>query len=549
MWASGDDYSGLSFLVVDDFQGMRSMLRDILHQKNAGTIDLCMNGGEAISRLSKHHYDVVLCDYNLGPGRNGQQVLEEAKVRGLIGPACAWIMITGEKTNDAVFGAVEYQPDAYLIKPVTAALIFARLEKIWAKKSAFQEIDYALRARNFSKALRLCSERIAVDKVNAVELMRLKIGILINLGEMDQAAELYQLILNRRDFPWAKAGLARILMEKGNLAEAEQLLHSVLIDHPAYLEAYDLQARVLQLQGMAAEAKLLLDRAIQLSPNSTARQRLLGELALESGDLESAEKAFRKSVAIGEFSVFKSPDSFIGLAKTCSAKGSPEEALQVLTTLQKTFTGPTVQIQAKIVEGQVYQRNQQPVQAKAVAVALGHMLNTHFSPLDENTSLELATLLFAEGTQEQREQAQALLQGLVKNNHDDQKLLEKVQSVFTGAGMEEAGNALVESTRKEASDMMAKGVMLAREGKLDEAVEWLRNAKTAMPTNLRVLLNTAHVMLEHLEKNGYQADLVTEARSVLQDASRIRPKDERLLKLSTRMAHLLEASRVKAPLG
>ncbi len=106
------DFSRQYCLVIDDFQGMRTMLRDMLRELGAQRVDIAASGGEAVGMLGNHRYDIVLCDYNLGAGRTGQQLLEEAKVRNLVGPACAWIMVTAEKTSDAIMGAVEYQPDA-----------------------------------------------------------------------------------------------------------------------------------------------------------------------------------------------------------------------------------------------------------------------------------------------------------------------------------------------------------------------------------------------------------------------------------------------------
>jgi hypothetical protein len=41
--------------------------------------------------------DVVLCDYNLGDGKNGQQVLEETRVRNLMLPSSVWLMVSAEK--------------------------------------------------------------------------------------------------------------------------------------------------------------------------------------------------------------------------------------------------------------------------------------------------------------------------------------------------------------------------------------------------------------------------------------------------------------------
>ena len=100
-------FASKHYLIIDDFQGMRSMMREMLKSFGAKHIDTASNGNEAVANLEKNKYDVVLCDYNLGIGRNGQQILEEAKHRDLIGLATAWIIVTAEKTSDLVFGAAE----------------------------------------------------------------------------------------------------------------------------------------------------------------------------------------------------------------------------------------------------------------------------------------------------------------------------------------------------------------------------------------------------------------------------------------------------------
>ena len=71
-------------LIIDDFQGMRTMLRDFVRLMGVTRIDTASNGKDAINQLGNNKYDIVICDYNLGAGANGQQVLEEAKLRKLI---------------------------------------------------------------------------------------------------------------------------------------------------------------------------------------------------------------------------------------------------------------------------------------------------------------------------------------------------------------------------------------------------------------------------------------------------------------------------------
>lgn len=72
-------------LVVDDFQSMRTILRDIVRAMGIQQVDTASNGREALAKLHATRYDVVLCDFNLGPGLNGQQVLDEGRLHGSIG--------------------------------------------------------------------------------------------------------------------------------------------------------------------------------------------------------------------------------------------------------------------------------------------------------------------------------------------------------------------------------------------------------------------------------------------------------------------------------
>ena len=130
------DFSDKTVLIIDDYQEMRSIFRDILRSCGADVkkISMAASGSEAISLIKKAQFDIVLCDLNLGSGKNGQQVLEEAKHQSLVGPSCLWIMISAEKSPEAVTGAAEYQPDAYLLKPVTEMNLRLRLAKKWKKK-------------------------------------------------------------------------------------------------------------------------------------------------------------------------------------------------------------------------------------------------------------------------------------------------------------------------------------------------------------------------------------------------------------------------------
>lgn len=523
-------FDGKTFLIVDDFNGMRSILRDMLRScgANMKLIDMANSGAEAISLLENRKYDVVLCDYNLGQGKNGQQVLEEARHRQLVGPACAWFMVTAEKTNDVVMGTSEYLPDAFILKPVTEATLRLRLTKIWAKKAALGEISERVEHDDYPGAIALCDQRLTSDKANEVELLKLKAQLLLKCGKNDVARGVFEQVATERDLPWAKVGLAKLLVQEGDLGGAKSLLEDVLENNRSYLEAYDRLAQVYQALAMDEQAEQVLEQAARLSPNSVLRQKELGDISLKLGKLESAEKAFKKSMNLGEHSVLKNPDSYLGLAKTCSAQNNPGEALRVLETLNKTFDDEAVRIKSLTAEGMVHHKSGQAAAARDVAQKLSRQLAHAPQNVGSATTLEMAQLLFATG---ENDAAVNLLQQEVKNNPENTRLLDQVKQVFTGAKMGEQGDELVENLRKAAIEQMNRGVLLVSEGKIEEAIAWMREAREAMPSNARVLFNLAHVLITRLQKMGGDQAIAVEAREALTEANRLAPGEKRFAQL------------------
>lgn len=526
-----------TFLVIDDFLGMRGMLTGVLRNcgAQAKSIDTASNGPEAIQLLSKRRYDIVLCDFNLGAGQNGMQVLEEAKFKDLVGPSCCWIMVTAEKTVDTVMGTAEVQPDAYLIKPLTEAILTSRIARIKAKKEAFIEIDQAISAHNYLKAIRLCEERATTDKANALELLRIKCSLLTQSGQAAKARDTYEKILAARDVPWAQLGLARIHQQSGKLDAACQLLEQLIDQNRSYLEAYDLLAECYQALNENDKAENVLDRAVALSPNSHTRQRALGELAYKAGKLDRAEQAFRKTLKLAEHSVRKSPDAYLGLARTVGAKADPQEALNILHQMDKTFDSDEVRLRGKAVEGYVYHQNGHAQQAADSARELAALLERSSLRPDPASIREMAELLLVAGD---REQGLALLQAEIMNNPDDSQHLDAIQAVFRKVGLASEGNELVTRTRREAGDLMNAGILLARDGDFRAAIAKVREALEKMPRNVRLLLNSAYVMISCMEQEGAQLGLLREAKRHLLTANRLSPSEPRYADLMQRLEAL-----------
>ena len=530
----GDKY----YLLVDDFVGIRQLLRESLRNLGARHIDQAASGSEAMKMLAKTRYDVVLCDYNLGEGKNGQQVLEETRVRNLTAPSSVWLMVSAEKSVESVMGAAEHQPDAYLIKPITEGVLLTRLNRVWNKKQVFKEIDQAYLDKDYLRAARLCDEQIVNNKLHEIDLLRMKAKLLLKSGEPGKARAVYEKVLAERDYNWAKAGIARIRMANGEHEAARQMFQGVITENRYYIDAYDQLATAYQLMGQDEEACNVLEKAAKLSPNSVLRQRSLGQLCLKMGNVGMAEKAFRKCISIGEYSVMKTPDAYLGLARVCGIKNEPKEALQWLLMAQRDFTPEQIGLRAKITEGMVHHESGDYRRARKCGDELEQMLEQDPARPEIPVCMEMATLLFAVGV---KEAPVDLLCYVIRNNHDNTVLLDEVQKMFDKARMGDEGNSLIAAARKEASDMMNKGVLLWKTNKLPEAISWMREARLKLPANLRIMFNSAQIIISQLQQHGYDQALADEAAGVLLNVDHIAPGQQRFAQMMEQLAVLAPA--------
>ena len=101
---------------------------------------LLANGNEVLELCRRNRYDVILHDYNLGEGLNGQQVLEQLHAEQLLSPHCIFIMVTAENTQAMVLAALECEPDDYLTKPFNKVTLQTRLERLIRRKQVLAPV-------------------------------------------------------------------------------------------------------------------------------------------------------------------------------------------------------------------------------------------------------------------------------------------------------------------------------------------------------------------------------------------------------------------------
>ena len=530
----GDKY----YLIVDDFAEMRAVLKTVLRSLGASYIEQASDGEEALIVMRKTRYDVVLCDYNLGSGKDGQQVLEEARYRNLIGVDSIFIMVTAENTREMVMGAVEYTPDSYLRKPVTKELLETRITKLFERKADLKPVSRALMNKDYALAIDELDQLIATRPKNLHELVKLKAQICLNSNRYDTALNIYEQALRSRELPWAYLGKGQVFYKQKKYQQALEVFQYLVIQERHLVTAYDWLAKTQMALKDFQGAEQTLATAVQISPRAVKRQQQLGELAFNNNHTEVAEAAFQKAVQFSRNSILRHPAQFAGLAKSKTANDKHEEAEKIVRDMGRNFANtPETQFYAATATAAI-QYNQGD--SEGVAESL-HMADQLLHQMGESSSptlgLELAKAHAQAGNQEKANQ---LLQTLIANNHDDDEFVNEILQFCSDVDGSDEMDQKVRAVRQEVIRTNNNGVRLIQQGRYDDAIALLRQAAENMTGNKTINLNAAKALIIKMEKTGPHPDDVQSVRRYVDRVAQLEPDDWRLSDINNRLRKLTQ---------
>lgn len=122
----------LNVLLADDDQFMRSIVASVIRRAPRHDVVTAGSGREALDRLAAHRpaIGVALLDFVMPEG-NGLEVAQKIRTGQAGVPRDLPIaMLTGRSDSGLVRAAIELDVNAYVVKPVTREVLFARLERV-----------------------------------------------------------------------------------------------------------------------------------------------------------------------------------------------------------------------------------------------------------------------------------------------------------------------------------------------------------------------------------------------------------------------------------
>ena len=121
----------IKILLVDDFATMRKVIKNLLKQSGYNNIVEAEDGVDALKVLKAEKVDFVISDWNM-PNMTGLELLKAVRADSDLS-GLPFLMVTAEGLKENVVLAVKAGVSNYIVKPFTAEVLNAKIEKILKK--------------------------------------------------------------------------------------------------------------------------------------------------------------------------------------------------------------------------------------------------------------------------------------------------------------------------------------------------------------------------------------------------------------------------------
>jgi two-component system chemotaxis response regulator CheY len=121
--------TSMPILVVDDYNTMVRIIRNLLRQLGFTDVDDAADGSAALTKMHDRRYGLVISDWNMEP-MTGYELLKQVRSNPDISTT-PFIMITAESKTENVIAAKQAGADNYIIKPFNAETLKHKIEAVF----------------------------------------------------------------------------------------------------------------------------------------------------------------------------------------------------------------------------------------------------------------------------------------------------------------------------------------------------------------------------------------------------------------------------------
>jgi DNA-binding response OmpR family regulator len=505
------DFSSLKnkkVLVVDDFANVRKSIKGQLQDLGFATVYEAYDADSATKIIREIKVDLVLCDYNLGKGRDGARLLEEWRVNRLIGQQTIYVLITAETSREVVVSAMEFQPDDYLAKPFTMEVMANRIDRWFERRQVLLPLLVSLEKNDWEAVASVSRQIIESHPRYRSQAQKYYVEALIKQEHLTEAENFLHGLLDKRFQSWAQTELHRIDLIQNKYEAAEVGLKDVLIKDPNLIDAYDLLADSLSAQDKAEELQELLEQAVYRAPKNLDRQRKLVSISQENLDFHRSSLALRDIVNMSANTMHENVGLYQAYIKNlqyeekhCENDQRKREISREINSVTRKMTdrysnNPNSKLFTKAL---AVQKSSDPVAAKHTKELndLFSQAFEHIDALNADTALFIAETFFMAERYSDGDEMVNRFKDKFKDKSWVLKQLSELQA-----------EPISLDSRQKAKDLNLKGIGLYKEKRYPESILCFRHAMELSPRHPGIILNFVQSHLLKMKINEVDIDEV-----------------------------------------
>ena len=119
----------MPILIIDDYNTMRRIVRNLLKQLGFENADEAADGNEAFKKMKEKTYGLVVSDWNMEP-MDGLELLKLVRSDPQL-KATPFIMVTAESKPENVMIAKQAGVSNYIVKPFNAETLKTKMTSVF----------------------------------------------------------------------------------------------------------------------------------------------------------------------------------------------------------------------------------------------------------------------------------------------------------------------------------------------------------------------------------------------------------------------------------
>lgn len=502
-------YKSKKLLLIEDCEPVRASIKGMLQQIGFEDITTVSDAVQAMPLAKKDNFDVILADFDLGPGKDALQFFTELSQQALLRLGCCFILMSAEPRRLPVLGVLQGAPDAFILKPFSYVELEKRLAKAWSIRSKLRKAYQALRDKDYTNAQLELDQLINAMNSASLPALRIMAEVLLQQGSYDAALKLYLQVIQQREFSWALLGRAVALLQQEQHSAAEAQLLPLTEQDDTRPEALEWLACLYLRQQQFDVANQQLTELLRLQPNHFAAHQAKVAVLLLQQQSDEAVKYLQKLIQQYRFSGFDQADYYFELCRVLLQQAQ-QASMAAMAPLLKKASDALAAMPQKLQADE--NDTEQSLLKARMQLLKGHIADAkqQFSQLlvSADTAkpallLDYARLAFALG---EVKEADSCLNRLKQYQRPGTDLHSCCLRLITQHALQQEL-----ALREQIARWNQQGMALAQNGEAKAALLELRQAFLVMPCNASLVLN----MLQALSQIPADKTLLPLAKAML----------------------------------